>query len=181
MGKMASQITSLAIVYSIVYSGADQRKRQSSASLAFVSGIHQGPVKSTHKGPVTWKMFPFDDVIMCVSEALQRPRMVLQLQNTHSTSVFFLSWHLRAVSTSDMEFYCKFLSTLKATNRVLKSFLMAMGYGKCLARLNYRLFSKLLDLYLEFFSDICYCNMLLMIFKISVLQSCDYTTLYGNR
>ena len=64
MGAMASQITSLFIVYSTVYSGADQRKHQSSASLAFVRGIHRGPVNSPHKWPVTWKMFPFDDVIM---------------------------------------------------------------------------------------------------------------------
>ena len=64
MGAMASQITSLTIVYSTVYSDADQRKRQSSASLAFVWGIHQGPVNSPHKWPVTRKMFPFDDVIM---------------------------------------------------------------------------------------------------------------------
>ena len=41
--EMASQITSLAIVYSTIYSGADQRKHQNSAS---------------------WKIFPFDDVIM---------------------------------------------------------------------------------------------------------------------
>ena len=39
-------------------------KHQSSASLAFVWGIHRGPVNSPHKGPVTRKMFPFDDVIM---------------------------------------------------------------------------------------------------------------------
>ena len=64
MGKMASQITSLAIVYSTVYSGADQRKHKSSASLAFVRGIHRGPVNSPHKWPVMRKMFPFDDVIM---------------------------------------------------------------------------------------------------------------------
>ena len=64
MGTMASQITSLAIVYSIVYSSADQRKHQSSASLTFVRGIHRGPVNSPHKWPVTRKMFPFDDVIM---------------------------------------------------------------------------------------------------------------------
>ena len=64
MGVIASQITSLTIVYSIVYSDADQRKHQSSASLAFVWGIHQGPVTSPHKWPVTWKMFQFDDVIM---------------------------------------------------------------------------------------------------------------------
>ena len=64
MGVMASQITSLASVYSTVYLGVDQRKHQSSASLAFVCGIHRGPVNSPHKGPVTRKMFPFDDVIM---------------------------------------------------------------------------------------------------------------------
>ena len=64
MEAIASQITSLTIVYSTVYSGADQSKHQSSASLAFVWGIHRGPVNSPHKWPVTRKMFPFDDVIM---------------------------------------------------------------------------------------------------------------------
>ena len=64
MGAIASQITSLTIVYSTVYSGADQSKHQSSASLAFLWGIHRGPVNSPHKWPVTRKMFPFDDVIM---------------------------------------------------------------------------------------------------------------------
>ena len=64
MGAITSQITSLTIVYSTVYSDADQRKHQSSASLAFVWGIHRGPVNSPHKWPVTRKMFPFDDVIM---------------------------------------------------------------------------------------------------------------------
>ena len=64
MGTMASQITSLAITYSSVYADADQRKHQSSASLAFVRGIHRDLVNSPHTGPVTRKMFPFDDVIM---------------------------------------------------------------------------------------------------------------------
>ena len=64
MSTMASQITSLPIVYSTVYSSANQRKHQSSASLAFLRGIHRWPVNSPHKGPVTWKMFPFDGVIM---------------------------------------------------------------------------------------------------------------------
>ena len=41
----------------------DQRWYQSSASLAFVWGIHRRPVNSPHKWPVTRKMFPFDDVI----------------------------------------------------------------------------------------------------------------------
>ena len=65
MSVMASQITSFTIVYTTVYSGADQRKHQISSSLVFVRGIHRWPVNYTHKGPVTRKMLPFDDVIMC--------------------------------------------------------------------------------------------------------------------
>ena len=67
MNPIASQITSLTIVCSTVYSDADQRKHQSSASLAFVWGIHRGPVNSTHRWPVTRKMFLFDDAIMHMS------------------------------------------------------------------------------------------------------------------
>ena len=66
MNTMVSQITSLTSVYSTIYSGADERKHQSSASLAFVRGIHRWPMNSPHKGPVTRKMFPFDDVIMTI-------------------------------------------------------------------------------------------------------------------
>ena len=64
MSAMASQITSLTIVYSTVYSGTDQRTHQSSTSLAFLRGIRRWPVNSPHKGPVTRKMFLFDDVFM---------------------------------------------------------------------------------------------------------------------
>ena len=64
MITMASQITSLTVVYSTVYSDADQRKHQSSASLRLCVGNSPGPVNSPHKGPVTRKMVPFDDVIM---------------------------------------------------------------------------------------------------------------------
>ena len=64
MGAMVPQITSLTTVYSTVYSGADQRNHQSSASLAFVRVIHRWPVNSPHKWPVTRKIFRFDDVIM---------------------------------------------------------------------------------------------------------------------
>ena len=57
MEAIASEVTSLTIVYSIVYSDTDQRKHQSTASLAFVRGIHRGPVNSPHKWPVTRKCF----------------------------------------------------------------------------------------------------------------------------
>ena len=75
-GEMASQLTGLTIVYSTIYSGADQRKHQSSASLAFVRGIHRWPVNSLHKWPVTRKMFPSDDVIM--------------IHHSGSESIFFI-------------------------------------------------------------------------------------------
>ena len=58
------QITSLTVVYSIVYF----RRRSKKTSKLRVTGLcaenSPGPVNSPHKGPVTWKMFPFDDVIM---------------------------------------------------------------------------------------------------------------------
>ena len=60
---MASQINGVSIVCATVGLVADQRK-QRSASLAFVHGIHRWPVNSPHKMPITRKMFPFDDVIM---------------------------------------------------------------------------------------------------------------------
>ena len=62
MGVMASQITSPTIVNLTVYSGVD--KHQSSASLAFMRGIHRRPMNSLRKWPVTRKMFPFDEVII---------------------------------------------------------------------------------------------------------------------
>ena len=67
VSAMASQITSVSIVCSTVCSGTDQRKHQSSTSLAFVRGIHWWPLDSLHKGPITWKKFPFDDIIMKLS------------------------------------------------------------------------------------------------------------------
>ena len=71
MSVMASQNTGVLIVSSTVCSSADERKHQSSASLAFVRGIHRGPVNFQHKGPVTRKMFPFDDVTMTWKDCLQ--------------------------------------------------------------------------------------------------------------
>ena len=64
MSAIVSQSSGVSIVYSTVCSGADQRKHQSTASLAFVRGIHRSPVNSQHKGPVTRKMIPFDEVII---------------------------------------------------------------------------------------------------------------------
>ena len=67
MSAMTSQIICFTIVYSTVYSGADQRKHQSSASLALVRGIHWWPVNSPHRRSVKRKMFRFADVIMSMT------------------------------------------------------------------------------------------------------------------
>ena len=67
ISAMAPEITSFPIVYLTAYSGSDQRKHQSSVSLGFVWGINRWPVNSPHKGLVTRKIFPFDDVIMITS------------------------------------------------------------------------------------------------------------------
>ena len=64
MCAMASQITSLTVVYSTVYSGPAQRKHQSSASLAVLRGIHRSPVNFPSQMASYAEMFPFDDVIM---------------------------------------------------------------------------------------------------------------------
>ena len=64
MSMIASQITGIMIVNSTICLGSDERKHQSSASLAFVRGIPRWLVNSPHKGPGMRKMFPFDDVIM---------------------------------------------------------------------------------------------------------------------
>ena len=75
MSATASQITSVSRVYSYAYSGADQRQHLSSASLAFVRGIHRGVVNSPHKESVTRKMFLFDYVTM--DKARLQPRVLL--------------------------------------------------------------------------------------------------------
>ena len=64
MSGMASQNTGVSIVCSTVCLDTNQIKDQSSASLAFVRGFHRSSVDSLHKRPVTYKMFPSDDVNM---------------------------------------------------------------------------------------------------------------------
>ena len=83
MGAIASQINSLTIVFSTVYLDTDQRKYQSSASLAFVRGIHRKPVNSPHKWPVTRRMFPFDDVIMWYQLFYPYPSACIRFQWLH--------------------------------------------------------------------------------------------------
>ena len=64
MITMASPITSLTIVYWTVYSGTDQRKHQKLRVTGLCEGKSPVTREFQHKGPVTRKMFPFDDIIM---------------------------------------------------------------------------------------------------------------------
>ena len=95
MRTMASQITSLSIVRPSVCSGADQRKHQNSTSLAFVRGIHLWPVNSSHKGPVTQKIFSFDDVIMIISRDDRWARVFYRMQELRWNMIRTI-WQLNA-------------------------------------------------------------------------------------
>ena len=135
MDKIAFQITSLTIVCSIVYSDADQRKRQSSASLAFVWGNHRGPVNSPHKWPVTRKMFPFDDVIMrCVvnygidthyqpTSQYLASSIILQIQFDIKILVYMsvlacVEYHLGEITTNFHPIECLSKSEPRQRNRI---------------------------------------------------------------
>ena len=99
MGAMVSQITSLTIVYSNVYSSADKKKKhQSLASLAFVRGSHRWSVNSPHKGPVTREMFPFDDIIIrsWVNDALSDKASGFSNVEGHVIHVEDFYWRVKA-------------------------------------------------------------------------------------
>ena len=114
MSTMASQITSLRIVYSSIYSGVDKRKYQSSVLLAFVRGIQRWLVNSRHKWPITRKMLPFDDVIMhvscgCFSLVMPISKLIIHynvtlewkpqnLTNGQSTLVQVMAWCCQATT-----------------------------------------------------------------------------------
>ena len=94
MSTIGFRTTSLTIVYSTVYSGSDKKNHQSSASPAFVRRIHRWQVNSPYKGPVTQKMFPFDDVtssLRCFTKSFEKTPYWLkgiQLQYTlYKTSI----------------------------------------------------------------------------------------------
>ena len=95
MSATASQITSVTIVYSTVCLDSDRRKYQSSASPAFVRGIHRWPVNFSHKGPVTRKMLPLDGVIMehvLRGSEIPPPRTVIMLELWLSLYSYVIEW-----------------------------------------------------------------------------------------
>ena len=118
MSAMASQIISLTIVYSTAYSDADQRIYQSPGSLAFVQGIHWWPMNSAHKGPVTRKMFLFDDVTMGIymkhddtTIADPQPRKIWPQKK---------SWYLRSDDDNRMSYIYYHTSLLSPTLKLVR-------------------------------------------------------------
>ena len=114
-GSDGVSISSLTIVYSTAYSGANQRKHQSSASLAFVRGIHRWPVNSPHKWPVTRKMLGEADV------AQTDPCMMMS-SNGSIFRVTGLLWGeftghrwIPLTKASDAELWCFLWSTAEQT------------------------------------------------------------------
>ena len=126
MDTIASQITSLTIVYSTVYSDADQRKYQSSASLAFVRGIHRGPVNSPHKWPVTRKMLPFDDVIVkyCHLQVNNVSTLYVWSIKCSSSIIYIFCWDFRPIIYTISMF-------LMCMNFVFMYYTVLLIYVKC--------------------------------------------------
>ena len=79
MGTMASQITSLTIVYNNRLERRRSKKTSKLRVTGLCEGIHRWPVNSPHKGPVTRKMFPFDDVIMITTAPLISRNIIFKL------------------------------------------------------------------------------------------------------
>ena len=92
MTKMAPQITSLTVVYSIAYSGADQRKHQSSASLAFVRGIHRDRGIPRTKGQ--WRGKCFHLMTSSWYSSVYIGVTVLYQSFTGSEAVSFVTWRI---------------------------------------------------------------------------------------
>ena len=101
------------IVCSTAFSGADQRKHQSSASLVFVRGNNRSPVDSPHKGPVTQKMLPFDDVIMLVDGE------ICQLASKHLLVPVMWSMVFHSIFSRRTEYWTNFQHTFWQTLSII--------------------------------------------------------------
>ena len=131
MGAMASQITRLTIVYSTVYSGADQRKHQTSASLAFVRGIHRWPVKSVFdtlynlntQGFQTWISKTYElKLVIWYWYRFMSPANTWSIKTWRMKSYFVSTWpsDLRSGDTSIVRTYRLYKSSF-GTECYLKS------------------------------------------------------------
>ena len=144
MSATASQITGVSIVWSPVCSGADQRKHQRFASLAFVTWNHRWPVDSPHKGAVTRKMFPFDNVIMRTADTPLSKLTMIHFSDEymrHQTSVWlYLPGAICVQNTSGLN------------SRSCKMFQKLVEHQACL------IFNTLKNMYLDFTLTVMPCR-----------------------
>ena len=103
MSAMASQITSNTVVFSTIYSGRYQRKRQGSAPLTFVRGIHRWPANSPHNGPVTQKCLH----LMMSSRTARWGATFSSWRTTTLTKIIYMYIYIYKRS-----FICKYFVTL---------------------------------------------------------------------
>ena len=120
IGAMASQITSLTIVYATVYSGADQRKHKSSASLAFMQVIRRWPVNSPHKGPVTRKKVSI----------WWRHHDTIQIRNVHMSVLNDVLWDMGQVHLGICEIDLLAIDNNLVYHGQLSSFMAQNTYSK---------------------------------------------------
>ena len=94
MGAMVFKITSLTIVYLTVCSGADQRKHQSSVSLAFVRGIHREfpaqRASNAEKVSIWWRHH-----VMWTAQGWQLPFDETAMLGTFRKTLLLIDWKLR--------------------------------------------------------------------------------------
>ena len=90
MTTMASQITSLTIVFSTVYSRRRSKKISKLRVTGLCAGNSPGPVNSRHKGPLTRKLVPFDDVIIRCRFVMLFPPVIWMNSGVHCSCEFII-------------------------------------------------------------------------------------------
>ena len=143
MSTMVSQITGVSIVYWTVCSGTEKKKHQSSASLAFVGGIHRWPGNYPHNGPLTRKMFHL------MTSSCHKGSMILKAFPYHDTI------NVQARKTFD-----KLISNQKRdmlTNQEFTCFLLFFFQIKLYALWDHEICYKLHEIH-PFGYDVTKCN-----------------------
>ena len=104
MTTMASQITSLTVVYSTVYSDAHRSKKTSKLRVTGLCvGNSPGPVNSPHKGPVPRKMFPFDDVIMMIIKPYLRSSYGYSIGSCTPLYLYLWDWAAKMIISLSLQ------------------------------------------------------------------------------
>ena len=114
MSAMASGITDVSVVCSPICSREDQRKHQSSASLAFIRGIHRWPVDSLYKWPPMRSCFH----LMTLSWFSETAKLVLRWFSIFSSPNLFyemISDFAESVKQLLMKFQMRQIDVLPGT------------------------------------------------------------------